>query len=94
MNDICMKLKMHSIFCIPIGIEFAFGGGKVGDNIIFIWHNIYKFKKKKKFVTEKKENRRANTVAFGGNSLTQTQKTTNLFLALFLGYIFFSQIHR
>lgn len=40
------------------------------------------------FVTEKKENRRANIVAFWGNSLSQTQKTTNLFLALFLGYIF------
>lgn len=45
MNDIRIKLKMHSIWVMSSigneylyshrGTELAFGGGEVGDNIIF-----------------------------------------------------------
>lgn len=45
MNDICIKLKMYLIWVMFFigneylyfycGIELVFGGGEVGDNIIF-----------------------------------------------------------
>lgn len=86
-----MKLKMHSIFCIPIEIEFAFEGGKVGDNINILFGIIYiNLKKINKFCDRKERKPKGKHCGFWGKFINSNAENHKPLSCTFLGIYFFS----